>query len=77
MKKLPLKLALAAALTMAALSVPAPSRALSGDLGGCPRSGLCPDNYGPVICSNGGVYPNSCYAYLNCATDCVPYSNAS
>jgi hypothetical protein len=72
MKKLSLKFALAAALTTAALSVPAPSQAVAK----CPRPILCPDIYDPVICSNGVVYPNSCYAYRACATGCVPYGAA-
>ena len=72
MKKLSLipKIALAIALTAGALAVSTPSEAVSG----CPRPGiLCPDIYNPVICSNGKVYSNSCYAYVACATGCVPY----
>jgi len=69
MKKLSLKFALAAALTVAALSVPSPSQAV----GGCPRNINCLDVWDPVICSNGVVYSNSCYAYRACATGCVPY----
>lgn len=39
----------------------------------CPRPGiLCPDVMSPVICSDGQVYSNSCYAYVACATGCVP-----
>lgn len=71
MKKLSLKLTLAAALTVAALSVPAPSQAVSN----CPRPILCPDVYNPVICSDGVIYSNSCYAYRACATGCVPYGD--
>jgi len=42
--------------------------------GGCPRQGIyCLDVWQPVICSNGVVYSNSCYAYVACATGCVPY----
>jgi hypothetical protein len=42
----------------------------------CPRTGIaCPDIYAPVICSNGVVYSNSCYAYVYCATGCVPYGD--
>jgi hypothetical protein len=73
MKKLSLKFALAGALTVAALSVPSPSHAVFG----CPHHGFCPDVYSPVICSNGVVYSNSCYASLACATGCVPYADAS
>lgn len=41
---------------------------------GCPRYGIyCLDVWDPVICSNGVVYSNSCYAYVACATGCVPY----
>ena len=40
----------------------------------CPRQGIyCLDVWDPVICSNGVVYSNSCYAYVACATGCVPY----
>lgn len=43
---------------------------------GCPRIGvMCLDVWNPVICSNGFVYSNSCYAYVACATGCVPYGN--
>lgn len=72
MKKLSLKLALAAALTMAALSVPSPSHAvLPGNL----HPTACPENYAPVICSNGVVYANSCFASADGATGCVPYAD--
>lgn len=37
---------------------------------------LCPDVYDPVICSNGRVYSNSCYASVAGATGCVPYGVA-
>jgi hypothetical protein len=41
----------------------------------CPREGiLCTLQYDPVICSNGQVYSNSCFAYVDCATGCVPYN---
>ena len=44
--------------------------------GGCPRVGIaCPDVWDPVICSDGNVYSNGCYAYVACATGCVPYGN--
>ena len=42
--------------------------------GGCPRKGIyCLDVWQPVICSDGHVYSNSCYAYVACATGCQPY----
>jgi len=40
----------------------------------CPRQGIfCLDVWQPVICSNGVVYSNSCYAYVACATGCTSY----
>jgi hypothetical protein len=39
----------------------------------CPRDIQCPDVWDPVICDDGVVYSNSCYAYRACATGCVPY----
>ncbi len=39
----------------------------------CPRDILCYDLWDPVICSDGQVYSNDCYAYRECATGCVPY----
>ena len=43
---------------------------------GCPRPCVaCTDVYDPVICSDGQVYGNSCYAYVACATGCVPYGD--
>ncbi len=43
---------------------------------GCPRAILCPDVWIPVICSDGVVYSNDCYAYQQCATGCVPYGDS-
>jgi hypothetical protein len=40
---------------------------------GCFRLIACLDVWDPVICDNGQVYSNSCYAYRACATGCVPY----
>jgi len=34
---------------------------------------LCPQIYAPVICSNGKIYPNQCYADKAHAKNCVPY----
>jgi hypothetical protein len=69
MRKLSLipKLALAAVLVAGAASIPA--RALTAGGGGA-----CPENYNPVICSNGVVYGNLCFANLDHATGCVPYA---
>jgi len=33
----------------------------------------CPDVWAPVICDNGQVYSNLCYANLFGATGCVPF----
>jgi len=64
------------------LSLVATSNAVAGKPGsggggtgsGCPRQGIyCLDVWQPVICSNGVVYSNSCYAYVACATGCTPY----
>ena len=65
------KLALAGVLTALALSVPTSTQAASG----CPRNINCLDVWKPVICSNGVVYSNDCYAYRACATGCVPYGD--
>ena len=46
-----------------------------GGGGGCPRDILCADIYDPVICSDGVVYGNACYAFRECATGCVPYGD--
>ena len=34
---------------------------------------VCPQIYAPVICDNGKVYPNQCYADRAHAHNCVPY----
>ena len=70
MKKMSLKLAFAAALVAGALAIPAPSQAV-----GCNPNFQCPDVWKPVICSDGHVYSNSCYAARACATGCVPYGD--
>jgi hypothetical protein len=69
MKKVSLKLLFVAALMTGALAIPAPSKAFVF----CNHHGNCPDVYSPVICSNGVVYSNACFAGLACATGCVPY----
>ncbi|HYO13427.1 MAG TPA: hypothetical protein VE685_09565 [Thermoanaerobaculia bacterium] len=42
----------------------------------CPQDILCPTYYDPVICSDGKVYSNQCFATAACATGCVPYGAA-
>lgn len=36
---------------------------------------VCPQIYAPVICDNGKVYPNQCYADKARAKNCVPYGD--
>jgi hypothetical protein len=64
------KMALPLALAAAALSAPAPSQAV---IVGCGQGYECLDVWRPVICPNGQVYSNSCYASKACQTNCVPY----
>jgi hypothetical protein len=37
-----------------------------------PYDYACQDIYRPVLCSDGNVYGNYCYATLNCQYDCMP-----
>ena len=63
------KLALAAVLLASALSIPTPAAARPP---GPPVN--CPHIYQPVICSDGVVYDNGCYASAAGATGCEPYA---
>jgi hypothetical protein len=73
MKNLKLwKLALPLGFVAAALSVPAPSQARVIVVG-CGQGYECLDVWRPVLCPNGQVYSNSCYASKACQTNCVPY----
>jgi hypothetical protein len=50
------------------------TRALAaGPVGGCNPHTLCPDIVAPVLCPNGKVYINSCFAAKACQTNCTPY----
>lgn len=72
MKKLSFlpKILLALALAVGAFSVAVPSQA-AGD---CPNSGIvCPAVWDPVICNDGQVYSNACYARAACAHGCKDY----
>lgn len=71
MRRATMKLALAVALTAGALSFAATSEAKPK----CPKEGIfCPTYYDPVLCANGQVYSNACFASVACAVGCVPYS---
>ncbi|MBS0197993.1 MAG: hypothetical protein JSR77_14650 [Planctomycetes bacterium] len=75
MKKLAQRLvALAFVVAVGAVMVSASNSSAAGGGGtGCgPRN--CLDVWNPVICSNGVVYSNSCYAARACATGCVPFN---
>lgn len=67
----------AAMLMVIAVGVVATSALAKKPGGGsqCPRPILCNDIWDPVICNDGQVYGNSCYAYQQCATGCVPYGD--
>lgn len=42
----------------------------------CPyRFIVCTALWDPVICADGNVYSNDCYAMANCQFDCEPYGN--
>ncbi|MHC4697447.1 MAG: hypothetical protein ACYTFA_11945, partial [Planctomycetota bacterium] len=41
--------------------------------GGCDKPKRCPQLWAPVICDDGKVYANECWARKRCATGCVPY----
>lgn len=70
--KLASKAILASVLCAGALTVAVETEAAKKPK--CPREGiLCTLQYDPVICSNGQVYSNACFAYVDCATGCVPY----
>ena len=44
-----------------------------GERDTCDRPKVCPKLWAPVICDDGKVYPNECWAQKKCATGCVPY----
>lgn len=52
------------------LALPLASSAAPLERGGY----ACPDVYAPVLCSDGNVYSNGCYASVAGATGCVPYN---
>lgn len=73
MKKFKL-IALAVALSAGTLSIATTTEAKPK----CPREGIfCPTYYDPVICSDGQIYSNACFASVACATGCVPYGGGA
>jgi hypothetical protein len=70
MKKSLAKLTFALALAGAAASFTG-----SPVLAACGGGGACPTVYDPVICNDGVIYSNSCFANLACAKGCKPYRN--
>jgi hypothetical protein len=55
------------------MGVAATSQAAHGLIRDCLPGVYCLDVWLPVICSDGNVYSNSCYAAKACQTNCVPY----
>ena len=70
MKKTLSKLTLALALAGSAVAIGVQPATVA-----CGGGILCPDVWDPVICSNGQVYSNACYARAACAHGCVPYGD--
>lgn len=70
----PVSMSVVAAGVLAVIGVATSSYAGPPFGGGCgPR--YCLDVWRPVICSDGRVYSNDCYAARACATGCVPYGD--
>lgn len=68
--KLLTKTILAATLAVGSLAMATSSEAKPK----CPTSGIiCTTQYDPVICANGKIYGNACFALADCAVGCVPY----
>lgn len=70
--KIVLAIGVTGVIVATASSLAAPPRPGSG----CPRRGIyCLDVYDPVECTNRFgqrvTYSNSCYAYVDCATNCT------
>lgn len=66
---LPFLKPLALLAAIAAIALTADAFAKGGGPLGCPRDINCPDVYDPVWCDQ-GMFPNACYAFAACATNC-------
>lgn len=75
MKRATLKLTLALTLFAGTLFMAVPSQADKD----CKKNkdGVCPLIFDPVVCKNGKVYSNACFAALDCAKECVPQNPAA
>lgn len=38
------------------------------------KDGVCIALFDPVICKNNKIYSNACFAALDCAKECQPYT---
>ena len=55
------------------VAIYAAASAVAAPPGGPCFKGYCLDVWRPVICPNGMVYSNDCYAARACQTNCVPW----
>ncbi len=76
MKKIAQRLAMLGFVVAVGAVMLTASNSSAGPLGGPCGPRNCLDVWNPVICSNGVVYSNSCYAARACATGCVPFNSA-
>lgn len=70
-KKVSMVMAAAAVTAVVGFAAMTYAKPPGGGFGCGPRN--CLDVWQPVICSDGQVYSNLCYAQRACATGCVPY----
>lgn len=71
LKKVSMVSLVGATLALAATATVALAAGPRGGFGCGPR--YCLDVWRPVICPNGQVYSNDCYAARACQTGCVPW----
>ena len=64
-------------LTLVALAVGALASSAAARKGGGGGGGgiECPDVWNPVLCSDGNIYSNGCYALKAGATGCAPWGD--